>query len=182
MGTTLHFARAQDLFDAYEAAGSDIRARPQGEAPLEFLERLAASATPEEAITFAAYLLPRRKAVWWGHECVVSLDHLLGEDDRRMLHLAEIWVAEPEEDNRRRALDEALACAHKSPGVWIALAAGWSGGSMADAGSPAVPPPAFLTPRAVNAGILGALARVDNSFRSKTLSTFVGMGASLAAR
>lgn len=182
MGTTLHFATAQDLFDAYEAAQGDIRARPDGEAPLEFLARLAESATPEEAITFGAYLLPRRKAVWWGHECLISLDHLLTVQDRRMLRLAEIWVTEPEEEHRRQALDEAMACPNKSPGVWIALAAGWSGGSMADAGSPTVPPPPFLTPRAVNAGILGVLARVDNSFRRKTLSTFVDMGAALAVR
>lgn len=182
MGTTLHFATAQDLFDAYEAAGSDIRARPDGETPLEFLSRLARSATPEEAITFAAYLLPRRKAVWWGHECVASLDHLIGEDDRRLLRLAEIWVSEPEENNRRQALDEAMACPETSPGVWIALAAGWSGGSMSDVDTPPVPPPPFLTPRAVNAGVLGVLARVDNSFRAKTLQTFVDMGAALAIR
>ena len=61
----------------------------------------------------------------------------------------------------------------------IALAAGWSGGSMSNPGLPSVPPPPHLTPRAVNAGVLGALARVDNGHRGPTLKTFVDMAVGL---
>jgi hypothetical protein len=43
-------------------------------------------------------------------------------------------------------------------------------------------PPSYLTPRAVNAGILSALARVDNSNRTQVLKSFVDMGVTLAAR
>jgi hypothetical protein len=175
----VHFAQAKDLFDAFATAGEDILARPRAETPLEFMAKLAHSQTPEEAITFAAYLLPRRKAVWWGHECGRSLAHLLTDQDRQMLALAEAWVREPEEEQRVRALDAGLACSTKTPGVWIALAAGWSGGSMSNPGLPSVPPPPHLTPRAVNAGVLGALARVDNGHRGPTLKTFVDMAVGL---
>lgn len=178
----MHFVRAQDLFDAFPTAGDDIRARPDGEAPLEFVAVLGRSATPEEAITYAAYLLPRRRAVWWGHECARSLLHLLTEEDRQMLTLAEAWVREPEEEQRVRALMFAMAGKNKTPGVWIALAAGWSGGSMSDPGLPLVPPPVQLTPRAVNAGVLGALARVDNGHRASTLRTFVEAAIALAGQ
>lgn len=175
----MHFSYARDLFDAFATIGDDILARPRDETPLEFVALLARSPTPEEAVTFSAYLLPRRKAVWWAHECARSLVHLLTDQDRQMMALAEAWVREPEEEQRMRALDAGMACASKTPGVWIALAAGWSGGSMSGPGLPSVPPPAYLTPRAVNAGVLGALARVDNGHRAPTLKTFVDMAVGL---
>ncbi|TIW09783.1 MAG: hypothetical protein E5V81_30335, partial [Mesorhizobium sp.] len=38
---------------------------------------LLAGRVPEEAVTFCAYLLPERAAVWWGHECLSHLAELL---------------------------------------------------------------------------------------------------------
>jgi hypothetical protein len=182
MEPSLRFATAQDLFDAFPTAQDDIRARPNGESSLQFIAGLVKGDTPEESVTFSAYLLPRRKAVWWGHQCVGSLIHLLSDQDLRLLQLAEDWVREPEEDRRVVAMDEGMAVRSKSPGVWIALAAGWSGGSLAPVGMPKVPPPPYLTARAVNTGILGALARVENRHREPTLRAFVDMGVSLATR
>lgn len=176
----MRFSHARDLFDAFATARDDILARPGNETPLEFIAILARSPTPEEAITFSAYLLQRRKAVWWAHECARSVLHLLTDQDRQMLVLAEAWVREPEEEQRMQALDGGMACDSKTPGVWVALAAGWSGGSMAGPGLPGVPPPPHLTPRAVNAAVLGALARVDNGHRAPTLKTFVDMAVGLA--
>ena len=182
MEPALHYPKAKDLFDEIPAAGEDILARPGEEPSLEFLAQLAHSPTPEEAVTFGAYLLPRRKAVWWGHECVRSLIHLLTDQDLRMLQLAEGWVRDPDEPQRIAAMNEAMAARQKSPGVWIALGAAWSGGSMVDASLPKVPPPPHLTPRAINGGILSALARVDNRHRATTLNHFIEMGVSLATR
>jgi hypothetical protein len=53
---------------------------------------------------------------------------------------------------------------------------------LAEPSQPRVPPAPFLTARALNAGILGALARVDNPHRAATLKTFVEMGIKLATR
>ncbi len=86
------------------------------------------------------------------------------------------------EEHRQRVLDEGMERRNKSPGVWIALAAGWSGGSMVAPDLPKVNPPIYLTARAVNAGVLGALARVDIKHRADTLNVFVEMGVSLASR
>ena len=47
---------------------------------------------------------------------------------------------------------------------------------------PPVPPPPYLTPRAVNAGVLSVLARVDRTLRAKTLASFIDMGIRLAMR
>jgi hypothetical protein len=75
-----------------------------------------------------------------------------------------------------------MASKHKTPGVWIALAAGWSGGSLSAPELPRVPPPPALTPRAVNTGIMGVLAMVGIRHRAPTLKAFVDMGVGLATR
>ncbi len=79
-------------------------------------------------------------------------------------------------------MDQALAVRSKTAGVWIALAAGWSGGSMAPPNVTRVPPPVHATPRCVNTGILMALARVEPKNRASTLKAFVDMNISLATR
>jgi hypothetical protein len=178
----LHYSSAKDLFDDIPEAGEDIRSRPDHQTPLAYIAELKGSKTPEEAITFTAYVLPRRKAVWWGHQCLTSVDHLLSAQDKQMLQLAEAWVREPEEVLRYQAMNSGMAARDKSPGVWIALAAGWSGGSLSPPDLPRVPPPPSLTPRAVNTAILGVLAKVETKHRATTLKAFVDMGVGLATR
>ena len=173
MEARLHFTTAKELFQALPAIEEDIRARPANETALDFLGLLRASATPEEAITYSAYLLPRRQAVWWGHQCVKRLAHLLTDQDLAMLDLARDWVVESDEPQRWRALTQALAARNKTPGVWICLAAGWSGGSLAPPEAPRVAPMPFLTPRALNTGIQAALAKVETANRAKVLDGFV---------
>ncbi|PXA98380.1 hypothetical protein DMC47_08810 [Nostoc sp. 3335mG] len=179
----LAHALAAEIFAALPAVGEDMAGRPHnGDAALVFFPALLESKTPEEAITFGSYLLPPRKGVWWAHQCVSGLLHLLGEDDRHMLQLAEDWVRQPEEGQRVAALTGAMTARTKTPGVWVALAAGWTSGSMVGPDLPAVPPPAYLTPRAVNAAILSGLARVDLLHRAQTLKAFVDMGLNLAVQ
>ncbi|MYZ50332.1 DUF6931 family protein [Propylenella binzhouense] len=176
----LRFSTAAELFEAFPAARDDMRAEPDDRPILEFLRGLANGPTPEEAITFAAYLLPRREAVWWAHQCLRQVPDALTAQDQEMLAAAEAWVREPEEALRRAALDRAMAASGKTPGVWVALAAGWSGGSMTPEAPGTVAPP-FLTPRAVNAAVLGILARVARPYREETLNAFVTMAVRLTA-
>jgi hypothetical protein len=182
MEPDFHYALAKDLFEAVPEAGEDMRARPDGETPLAYIARLKQSKTPEEAVTFMAYVLPRRKAVWWGHQCLMSVDHLLSPQDKRMLQVAESWVREPEEYLRYQAMNEAMAAPDTTPGTWIAFGAAWSGGSLNSPDLPRVSPPPFATPRAVNTAIMGVLAKVDTKHRATTLNAFVDMGVGLANR
>ena len=57
--------------------------------------------------------------------------------------------------------------------------AGWSGGTMGPLNVSPIPPPPFLTPRAVNAAVLGLLARVDTDHRDEILRGFVEMAVKL---
>lgn len=146
----------------------------------DFARRLRLGATPEEAVTLMAYALQPRPAVWWGHECLKALPDLLTEQDRAMLGLCAAWVAEPTEPNRYRALDAGLHAPLRGPGAWLALAVGWSGGSMAPEGLPLVAPPPHAMGRAVNAAVLTALARVPQGNRSRMLEHYVSMAEVLA--
>jgi hypothetical protein len=179
MSARLRFATARELFEAFPSALEDMGASPSDRPSLDFLSDLTTSPTPEDAVTFCAYLLPRRAAVWWGHQCLSRLPDLLAPHDRELLEVVEGWVREPEEERRYAALDAGMSAPAKTPGAWIALAAGWSGGSMAPPGMAPVPPPPFLTARAVNAGVLSALARVALKQRAAVLSACVAMGARL---
>ncbi|MBT0957262.1 hypothetical protein IV417_07690 [Alphaproteobacteria bacterium KMM 3653] len=171
----LRFEVAAELYKAIPEVEEDITARPVNHTSIEFIEALAEGQTPEEAITFCAYILPRRFSVWWGHECLKRISDVLEETDLEMLALAAKWVSDPEEHSRYEALDRGMEAKVHTPGVWIALGAGWSSGSMVGPDMPSVPPPPFLTARAVNAGILGALARITLAERPEHLQRFVRM-------
>jgi len=180
---TLRFARAAQLFEAIPQVAEDMEAVPDpGVGTLEFMSRLADSSTPEEAITFAAQALQRRHAVWWAHECLRHLADVLDPGDPEMLALAARWVAEPSEANRVAAQTAAMEAPAKTPGVWVALGAAWSGGSLAPPDLPPVPPAPHLTGRALNAAVLSALARVDQAHRAQALAGFVRMAHILATQ
>ena len=100
----LRFEIAAELYEAIPEIEEDVTARPGEHPSIDFIDALADSSTPEEAITFCAYVLPRRFAVWWGHECLKKIEDVLSEHDLKMLTLAAAWVAEPRrKDPIRRA-------------------------------------------------------------------------------
>lgn len=169
-----HLAPA--VFADIPELAEDMETRPDpGEPALAFAQRLLLCPAPEEAVTFMAQLFVRRVAIWWGHECLRHLERLLDPLDLEMMALCAAWVATPDEAHRRHVADMAERCATRSPGVWLAMATGWTGGSMSPAESPVVAPPRFLTGRGVNAAVLSALARAPRTERQEVLETFIAM-------
>lgn len=176
------FPLAKDLYDTIPEIRDDLTARAGKEETLDYIRKLLGSPIAEEAITFCAYLLPKREAVWWAFQCLKTLPEALGEHDHHMLELAENWVRNPGEDSRYRVLSPAMDAEQKTPGTWVALAAGWSGGSMLEPSQPAVEPPAYLTPRAINAAILSSLAWVHAQHRQEAIEQFVSYALKLSQR
>ncbi|MBO0905122.1 DUF6931 family protein [Jiella sonneratiae] len=179
-------AFAADVFFALPEIGEDMLARPAGETCPQFLAKLAASATPEEAVTFCAYLLPWPAAILWAHRCLLARPAPQAPRDALLVALVAEWLKSPAEgaardDLRREALAIAGPARPRTPPVWIALGLGWSAGSLSPPDLPPVAPPAFATPRAVNAGILGLLAEVSPGERAATLAEFLSQARRIAA-
>ncbi|NYZ64296.1 hypothetical protein H0E82_16280 [Luteimonas sp. SJ-16] len=106
----------------------------------------------QAALQLLARLLPKRYVVAWLCQC--ARGEALGDDDRAGAALAEQWVRDPIEHNRRIAYEFASADGYCTLGGWLAAAAGWSGGSLAPAAQETpVPPPPFLTARAATAAV-----------------------------
>jgi hypothetical protein len=155
----VRFATAREVFDSFPSAAEDIKAEATDQSPLVFARALAEGPTPEDAIGFCAYLLPRREAVWWACQCIRSLNRTLTPGEAIFIEAAEAWVREPEDQRRRAALNIGLEGNRNGAATWVALAAGWSGGTMM-AGENAVACPPHLTAKAVRVAVLTALARV----------------------
>lgn len=172
---------ATELFAALPEMEEDVRIKPrEGQHCLDFQRQLMFGTTPEEAVTFMAFALQPRYAVWWGHECLQAAPDLLTDQDRQMLALIAAWVGEPDEDHRYAALDNGFAAKTRGAGAWLAIGAGWSGGSMSERGTPPVEVPPFLIGRALNAGVLTSLARVSQDKRRRMLDHYVSIAEVLA--
>jgi hypothetical protein len=152
MASRIRFAGAHSVFDAFP----DLRLRvspPENDCPpLEYARRLLGSPRANEAITFLAYLLPRREAVWWARQCVSALLGPRAEDEA--LRAAELWVRTPDEDNRLVALQIGNAAEPKAATTWLARAAAWSGGSMCAPDLKRLSAPPSACAQAVNAAIV----------------------------
>lgn len=165
---------------ACPAIARDMRTLPTDQNSIAFCRDLLAGRVPEEAITFCAYLLPERAAVWWAHECLSHLTDLFDGADQELLAHVRDWVGEPDNPRHRAAVSTAGATPPTTPVGWIALAAGRGDNGSATAATMAPALQSFSAARAVNAGILAGLARVALADRFTVLSAFVEMGIQMA--
>jgi hypothetical protein len=160
----IRFATAREVFEAFPTANEDISTPPSDAPPLDYLLTLSAGPTPDDAISFCAYLLPRREAVWWAGQCVRDLIAQPSQHDEIGLRVAADWVEVPEEQRRRAALNYALNANQKLASTWVAFAAAWSGGAMILHEHAAPPAPPHLTAKAARAAVMLALAgKVDRA-------------------
>lgn len=129
--------------------------------PADFLKALIEQEFYVDAVRFLARALPKREATWWACLCARSV---LAKDARpeqiKAVETAEQWVYKPTELNRRSNDAAAQAATFDSPAAWAAMAAFWSGGSMAPEDAPAVPSAENLTAKAAAGAVM--LAAVLN--------------------
>ncbi len=172
----LRFQSASQVFDAFPEMHEDMVAQPADVTPLAFVKQLENSPSPEDAITFCAHVLDRRKAVWWALNCVMHLAPAQTREEEIAIRTAEVWVREPEEHRRIAALGLGMKGRRDIAGTWVALAAGGSGGTMTNGSLPGPPVPPNLCARAVRTAILVALstkpARERQAFLTKCVQMF----------
>ena len=99
------FATVKDLFEAYSRAADDVGEADPGMGSLDFLQQLVEKRKWEPAISFCAYLLPKREAVVWGCRSLRRMTNQFNADEERALAYAEEWATEPEEWRRVAGTD-----------------------------------------------------------------------------
>jgi hypothetical protein len=167
-------------------------ARPlllERQSPREFLDALLSNQKHAPAIEFLAHAVPPREAVWWGCLCVQhALGLRLAASETEAFQAAVQWVLDPTEENRRTAQVRGEAIGLASPAGALALATGWTGGSLAPPmpttkdvpPPPPVPPGPFVPAKAVAGAILLASAKGDPARFAQTQRTFVELGIGVA--
>ena len=178
----VRFATAAEVFEAFPNLREDIATKPTEVGPFDFLASLQSGATPEDAITFLAHLLPRRHAVYWACGCVRALEQGRNFETSEGMQAALAWLREPEDVLRLRALGIGMIGERSDSTTWLALAAGWSGGTISPSGQGApVQAPVHLTAIAARAAVLIALARVGSLARADNILRVLDQGRKLAA-
>ncbi|MEO0035144.1 MAG: hypothetical protein RLZZ501_1167 [Pseudomonadota bacterium] len=134
----------------------------------------------DEAIGLYAAALPRREAVWWASLCcglTAPQDQTLAA--LRAREAAECWVRRQDEESRRAA-QAAAGAAEPAPEAWVAMAAFWSGGSIAPLGLSEVPPAPHLTATAVQGALGLAAIRPDPAQRVRWQTDFLSRADDIA--
>jgi len=166
-------------FDLGEEASALLREECT---PQAFLDRLMARELFPDAVRLLAYALPKRDAVWWACLCVRHVaDAVTSPTDLAVLEAAEHWVSEPHEANRRAAMQAAEGLEFQTAASWAAVAAFWSGSSMAPPEASPVTPAEYLTARAVSGAVMLAAARCAPGASADTSRTLLVTGMAVAA-
>src|SRR4051812_472127 len=175
----VRFATARALFESYPEVEKKIGAAPTDHPPIDFVKALLSSGKLADALTFCAYLLPRREAVWWACASVRRLQPDIPREDADGLRAAEAWVAMPDDDHRRAALAIGSGGDTSHPATWLALAAGWSGG-VETSGASQLPIPAYMTARAARIAVLLSAGKLGSGRRQAGMQSSIVDGIRLA--
>lgn len=152
---------------------------PTSEAPFAYFEALRAAGRDADAVEFLSQALPRWEAVAWAARAVRDLRATDDDADARALKAALLWVQDPTEERRRAAHEAAEGAEPDSPARLAALAAFYSGGSIAPPDAEILPAPRDAAGRFATGAILTAAARSDDM--DAALAASLGMGSAIAA-
>jgi hypothetical protein len=177
----VRFVTVRDLFDTYPSASADVGTAESGMRSLEFVRALVNKKEWQPAVSFCAYLLPRRVAVAWACRSIRRMVGELRPDEERMLGFAEDWVEEPEEPRRRKALASGTVGDTRSPATWVVLAAGWSGGSVVPDEMGYAPADPEQTAKAVRVALFIALSRLEGDAKHRIMTACLQDGIQFAS-
>jgi hypothetical protein len=176
----LRFTTARSLFQSFPESAAEFTVTPTDDAPIVFLQSLSAQEKFEDAVTFCAYLLPRREAVWWACGGVRTFLGGSLQGPATCLVAAEAWVHAPDDEHRRAALEAGTEADSNDALTWLALAAGWSGGMLSSHPKAPVPVPPYMTPRAVRIAMLLSARFIKSADRTSAMQTCIMDGMKLA--
>lgn len=136
--------------------------------------RLSGGGFQAEATRLLAHALPVREAVWWACQCAAhTAPASLPRPQRAAWELARQWVRQPSDPLCRAAMDQAQLAGLDSPEAWTAVAAFWSGDSLAPVGQPKVPPAPHLPGTAAASAVQLAAVRHGAARQEARLEAFL---------
>lgn len=129
--------------------------------PAVYFAKLKAQKRYGDAVKFLALALPRLETVAWAARAVRDTEPAAepGSPEANALKAALLWLQDPVEGRRRAAHDAAQACDSASAEALAALAAFFSGGSIAPPDCEPLPAPRDAAGRFSAGAILLAAAR-----------------------
>ncbi len=149
--------------------------------PRIYLDRLREAGLHLDLITFLAHSLPRREAVWWGCRCVrIAVGPEPKPEISAALKAAETWAAAPGDVNRRKTFPAAEAVGFAHPAGSVAVAAFFSGGSLAPPNLKEVPPADHLTGLCIASAIQSAAVLNEPARAVEMYQGFIEIGLEVA--
>lgn len=151
-----------------------------GLSPQGYLALLVDARQVGDAVRFLAFTLPIREGVWWA--CVVAHGNLAEPTAIQSLSLdrTAAWVYEPNDINRRSCMEAAESSNFEGAAAYAALAAFWSGGSMAPENMPEALPDPKLGPIGVGASVLLAITAGDPAHLNTRFEKAIERGVDIA--
>jgi hypothetical protein len=146
------------------------------------VDRLTQAGLLIEAARLCAHALPPRERVWWAARCVrATASSDIPAADHQACRLGEDWVRRPKDETRRAAMDQAQTTGFASAEAWVAVAAFWSGDSMAPPDQPKVPPAPHLAGLAAVGAVILASVRTHPDRQPDRLRRFIASAQDIAA-
>jgi hypothetical protein len=166
---------------ALAAAAGRTLPDPGDTSPAEYVKKLISVPSLDEAVQFMAFALPKREAVWWACLCARSQVHdSTPAAALAALTAAEAWVYRPTDETRRAAMEKAQATRFDSALIWPAVAAFWSGGSLAPPNLPAVPPAPHLSGVAVLGAVTLAAVQIEPALAEQKRRRYIEIAIDIA--
>lgn len=158
----------------------ETRLPAEGVAPHAHYQELRAGGDRLTAVSFLGHALPRFEALAWAarvlDEQAAALP--LTRADRQALEHSLRWLGEPDDDNRRAAMEAAEAAGENAPERMLATGVFFSGGSISEPDLPPVMPPPELAGRF--AAIAVAMAAARSEERDAVLDKALDLGERVA--
>ena len=172
---------ASEVVDRFQLKGQLALLPDQEETPGVFARRLLDLGDDNDCLTFLAYALPKRLAVWWAVNCLRSEEGLTGPDDGPILEAVEAWIANPSDSTRRKSMELAEANGMEAAAAWTAVTAFWSHGSMGPKEQPEVPAGDELAGKALSGAVILASVVRSPENAPKRRGEFVELAMEVAA-
>lgn len=151
-----------------------------GEPPEALFDRLRQEGQDDDAAMFLGQALPRYEVVAWAAQTVRDLAPAdLPSRDVEALNAALQWLRDPSDNRRRAAFDAAAEASDTSPQRMCALAAFFSGGSLAPADLEPLLAPKDAAGKFAAGAVLTAATRSGR--RHEGLRAALALGDALAA-